>query len=203
MPDGDVISSSIQHRWRSAYAGLKGSGSPHEVAPRLLKALTETLRSNRGIAGLTDYGAVVEARVAAELTLAEARAKARLIARSQEQTPFALIVRRAVDRCLAGPVSAAAALSPGVLTVAEAVCTALMDAELFGRIRPVLVGERFSDHAAFDRFVADCRALLAPGLAHIGESLSRDPSATRLRATPTRRQARRPTTATILTTSIL
>lgn len=203
MPDGDVISSSIQHRWRSAYAGVKGGASAHEVAPRLLRALTDTLRSNGGIAGQTDYGSVVEARVAGELTSTEARAKARLIARSQEQTPFALIVRRAVDRCLVGPVSASAALAPGVLTVAEVVCTALMDAELFERIRPVLVGERFLDHAAFDRFVAECHAVLAPGVARIAESLSRDPSASRLRANPTRRRSRRPTTATILNTSIL
>jgi hypothetical protein len=167
----------------------------------LLKALTETLRSNGGIAGLMAYGAVLEAKMAAVLSLAEARARVRAIARSQEQTPYALVVQKAVERCLAENVSGAAALVPGAITVAEAVCCTLMETELFGRVRPAMVGAQFPDHAAFDRYVADCRELLGPQLVRVSENLSRDPTAARLRAPPTRR--RRAPTATILNTSIL
>lgn len=203
MPDGDVVSSSIHHRWRSAYAGLKGTATPHEVAPRVLKALTETLRANGGVGGLHGYGVVVEACVAGKLTAAEARTNARLVAQSQEQTPFALIVHKAVDRCLVAPISETAVLAPGVLTVVDAICIVVMDHALFGRVRPALVGERFPNHEAYDDFVADCRALLAPALEHLGKSLSRDPSAARLRAAPMRRRAHRSSTAAILNTSIL
>lgn len=203
MPDGDIISSSIHHRWRSALARLRGGATPQEVASHANRALAETLRVNGGIPGQDAYGAVVEARTRGELTPAEARARARMIAQSQGPTPFTLVVHKAVDRCLAEPVSTAAALGPGVLTVADAVCYAVMDGELFERVRPALVGKCFPDHDAYDRFVADCRALLAPGLARIGQSLSRDPSASRLRAAPIHRRTRRPSTTAVLNTSLL
>lgn len=203
MPDGDVMSSSIQHRWRSALARLRGGAAPNEVASHVNQALVQTLRANGGIPAQSAYGAVVEARARGEFTPAEARAAARLIQRAQEPTPFALVVHRAVDRCLTIPVSPATALSPGGITVAGAVCSAVMDAELFERVRPRLVGQCFPDHETFDRFVADCHALVAPGVAHIGASLSRDPSAARLRATPTRRRVRRRSTAALLSESIL
>lgn len=203
MPDGDVVTSSIQHRWRSALARLRGGAAPDAVASHVSRALAQTLRASGGIPGQDAYGAIVEARARGDLTPADARAEARLIQRSQEPTPFALIVYRAVDRCLAAPVSPTAALAPGGITVAEAVCSAVMDAELFERVRPALVGHYFPDHEAFDRFVADCRVLIAPGVARIGASLFRDPSATRLRAIPTRRRMRRRSTAALLTESIL
>jgi hypothetical protein len=202
VPDGDVVSSSVLHRWRSAAARLRGDATPEEVASHANRALAETLRSSGGIPGLAEYGAVVEARVRGELTPAEARAKARLIARSQEQTPTVMIVQRAVDRCLTAPVDGVSVLAPGSLTVAEAVCAEVMDDQFFERLRPVLVGQRFPDHGAFDEFVEQCRAVVARGVAHISASLSRDPSAARLRAVPTRRRARRPSMRDVLNQSI-
>jgi hypothetical protein len=203
VPDGDVISSSVHHRWRSTLAHLRAGATPGEIASHANRALAETLRSNGGIAGLTAYGAIVEGRVRGELTAAEARAKMRLIARAQEQTPFALTVQRAVDRCVTAPLDGAAVLQPGVITIAEAVCSEILDAELFERVRPALVGRCFPDHEAFDRVVDQCRALVERGIISLGESLARDPSATRLRAAPTRRRVRRPSTATLLNKSIL
>lgn len=203
MPDGDVISSSVHHRWRSTLAHLRAGATPEDVASHANRALAETLRSSGGVAGLTEYGAVVEARARGELTAAEARAKTRLIARSQEQTPFALIVRKAVDRCVTAPLTGVAVLQPGMITIAEAVCSEILDAELFERVRPALVGTCFPDHEAFDRAVDQCRALVARGISSLGASLARDPSASRLRAAPTRRRMRRPSTATLLNKSIL
>ena len=203
MPDGDVISSRINHRWRSTLERLRGGASAQEVASHANRAIAETLRANGGIAGQDAYGAVIEARARGDITPGEARAMARLIFQSQEPIPFALVVHRAVDRCLAAPVSTGAALGPGVITVAEAVCHAVMDAELFERVRPALVGKHFADDEAYDRVIGDCRAVLAPVFARIGESLSRDPSANRLRAAPMRRRIRRPSTTAVLKTSLL
>lgn len=203
MPDGDVISGRVQHRWRSTLARLRGGATLDEVAAHANRALTQTLRSNGGIAGQATYGTIVDARARGELTPAEARVQARLVYRAQEQTPFALIVLRAVERRLASPIEGASALQPGTITVAEAVCAEVINTQLFEQIRPVLVGQYFLDHAAFDHVVEQCHALVARGIAHISTSLSRDPSATRLRAAPIRRRARRPSTATLLNQSIL
>ena len=203
MPDGDVISGRVQHRWRSTLARLRGGATPDEIAAHANRALAQTLRSNGGIAGQAAYGAIVDARARGELTPGEARAQARLVYRAQEQTPFALVALRAVERRLAAPLDGPAALQPGTITVAEAVCAEVLNAQLFERVRPALVGECFPDHAAFDRIVEQCHALVARGVAHISASLSRDPSAVRLRAAPTRRRARRPSTAALLNQSIL
>jgi hypothetical protein len=203
MPDGDVVSSSIHHRWRSTLARLRRGATPEEIASHANRALAETLRSSGGIAGQAAYGAIVEARARGELTPAEARVQARLVYRSQEQTPFALVVLRAVARRLALPFDGAAALQPGAITVAEAVCSEVVNAQLLERVRPALVGQCFPDHAAFDRVAEQCHALIARGVAHISASLSKDPSAAQLRAAPTRRRARRPSTAALLNQSIL
>lgn len=174
-----------------------------EIASHANRALAETLRASGGVAGLAAYGAIVEARARGELTPAEARVRVRLVYRAQEQTPFALVVMRAVDRRLASPFEGAAALQPGTITVAEAVCSEVVNSQLFERVRPALVGQCFPDHAAFDRVAEQCHALIARGVAHISASLARDPSAAGLRATPTRRRARRPSTAALLSQSIL
>jgi len=203
MPDGDVISGRVHHRWRSTLARLRGGATPGEIAAHANRALADTLRSTGGIAGQGAYGAIVEARARGELTPAEARDEARLVYRAQEQIPFALIVLRAVERRLASPFEGAAALQPGTIAVAEAVCSEVVNALLFEQVRPVLVGQCFPDHAAFDRVAEQCHALIARGVAHISASLARDPSAARLRAAPTRRRARRPSTAALLNQSIL
>lgn len=203
MPDGDVVSSSIHHRWRSTLARLRGGATPEEIASHANRALAETLRSSGGIAGQAAYGAIVEARARGDLTRAEARVQARLVYQAQEQTRLALVVLRAVDRRLASPIEGAAALQPGAISVAEAVCIELVNEQLFERVRPALVGQCFPDHAAYDRVTEQCHALIALGVAHISASLSRDPSAARLRAAPIRRRALRPSTAALLTRSIL
>jgi hypothetical protein len=203
MPDGDVIAGRVHHDWRSTLARLRGGATPEEIAAEANRALAETLRANGGIAGQAAYGAVVDARACGELTPAEARAQARLVYLSQEPTPFALIVSRAVDRRLASPLEGAAALQPGIITVAESVCFEVMNTQLFERVRPVLVGQCFPDHAAYDHVVEQCQALVARGIAHISASLSRDPTAARLRAAPIRRRAPRPSTAALLSRSIL
>ena len=203
MPDGDVVSSSIHHRWRSTLARLRGGATPEEIASHANRALADTFRSSGGIAGQAAYGAIVEARVRGELTPAEARAQARLVCQAQEQTRLALVVLRAVQRQLASPLDGAAALQPGAITVAEAVCIEVVNEQLFERVRPAIVGECFPDHAAFDRVAEQCHALIARGVVHISASLSRDPSAARLRAVPIRRRGRRASTASLLNQSIL
>lgn len=203
MPDGDVISGCVPHRWRSTLARLRGGATPEEVAAHANRALAQTLRSSGGIAGQAAYGAIIDARTRGELTPAEARAQAWQVYRSQEQTPFAMVVHQAVDRCLTMPLDGAAALQPGTITVAEAVCSEVLNTQLFERVRPDLVGECFPNHAAFDHVVEQCHAVVARGVAHISASLSRDPSAARLRAAPTRRRVRRPSTASLLNQSIL
>jgi hypothetical protein len=203
MPDGDVISGRVQHRWRSTLARLRGGATSDEIAAHANRALAQTLRSNGGIAGQAAYGAIVDALARGELAPREARAQAWQVYRSQEQTPFAMVVHQAVDRCLTTSLNCAAALQPGTITVAEAVCSEVLNTQLFERVRPDLVGECFPDHAAFDRVVEQCHAIVARGIAHLSESLSRDPSAARLRAFPIRRRARRASTASILKQSIL
>jgi hypothetical protein len=203
MPDGDVISSSVHHRWRSTLARFRAGASPEEVASHANRAIAEKLRSSGGVPGLAFYGTLVEARCRDELSLSEARSQARRIARSQEQTPFALIVLKAVDRWLTAPLDDAAALQPGTVLVAQAVCAELMNAELFEKVRPSLVGRCFADHDAFDNAVEHCRALIETGIGHISASLVRDPTAARLRASPIRRRSQRASTAAVLNQSIL
>lgn len=202
MPDGDVISSRIPYRWRSTLDCLRGGGTPSEIVAHASRALTKTFRESGGIEGLAAYGAVVDARVRGELTAAEARLKARLVYDSQEQVPRAQIVFRAVYRLLAMS-SEGAALQPGAITVAEAVSFELLQTELFEPVRAKLIGKFVPDDEAFDRLFAECRTLLAPGVARISASLSLDPSARGLRAAPTRRRQRRLTTAALLDQSII
>ncbi len=203
MPDGDVISSRVQHRWRSTLSRLRGGATPLEVAVHANRALSDTFRRYGGIGGSAAYGAIIEARGRGELSPSETRQRAHRIYRSQEQTEFALLAFRAVKRLLASPPKSAAALEPGTITVAQAVCAELLNAELFERVRPHLVGDVFPDHEAFDRFVEHCHALLTEPIAHISASLTLHPTATGLRAAPTRRRKRRQATATILDQSIL
>jgi hypothetical protein len=203
MPDGDVLSSKIHYRWRSTLARLRGGATAEEVAAHANRALADALRSSGGIAGHDAYGAIVDARARGELTPSEARVQARQVYRAQEQTQFAMIVRRAVDRCLASPLEDGAALQPGAIMVAQAVCFEVVNTEFFERVRPALVGQWIPDHATFDRITEQCHVLIAGGVAHISESLAVDPTASRLRATPTRRRARRSSTADLLDRSIL
>jgi hypothetical protein len=203
MPDGDVISGIVQYRWRSALARLRGGAPPAEIASHVNRALADTLRSNGGIGGHREYGAVVEACAQGVLNPSEARVEARAIYRSQEQTPFALVVKRAVDRRLALPFDGVASLQPAMVTVAEDVCYELVNEELFERVRPALVGQRFLDDAAFDRVTQECLAFIAHGVASISASLAVDPSATGLRVAPIRRRSRRASTADLLKQSLL
>jgi hypothetical protein len=203
MPDGDVISRSIRHGWRPAYAGLRGDATPEELAPRLLKALSALLRANGGIPQLHAYGSIIDARAAGLVRPPEALERVREVGRSTIQTPFSLLIARAIARCVAEPLSSLEGLVPGALRAAEYVCTTAMDVELFEKARPALLGERFPGHAGYDAFVAQCRACVAPGVARIAEYLTRTPSATGLRAAPSRRRAGRRSTAEMLRTSIL
>lgn len=203
MPDGDVVSSKIHHRWRSTLARFRGGATPEEVASHANRALVDALRCAGGIAGQDAYGMIVEACARGELTPAEARIRARQVYRAQEQTQFAMIVHRAVNRRLASRLDDGAALQPGAITVAEAVCSEVVNTQFFERIRPELVGRSIPDHPTFDRLAGQCHALIAGAVAHISQSLSVDPSASRLRATPTRRRALRSSTATLLGQSIL
>lgn len=203
MPDGDFVSSTMHFRWRATFGGLRGSDTPGELAPRALKALTETLRQHGGIRAQAEYATIIAQRLRGELTSAEARQQARAVELAQARTPFSILVREAVDGVLTGSVSGTAVLQPALLTVAEAVCSRLVDAELFEKARASLVGARFPDHDAFDRFVADCKAHLAPGIARIGEHLHREPTGHGLRARPLRRRARKVATADLLNKSVL
>lgn len=203
MPDGDVIASRIHHRWRSTYARLRGGATPHEVTAHANRALAATLRCHGGIAGSAQYGAIIEARARGEVSPSEARTQAQLIYRSQEQTKFALLVHRAIKRRLASPLTEADTLQPGTVTVVQAVCAELLNAELFERVRPHLVGDCFPDHAAFDLFAEQCQSLITEPVARLSASLTRDPTATRLRAAPIRQRRSRQSTADLLNQSIL
>ncbi len=203
MPDGDVISSCIQHRWRSTLNRLRGGGTPFEIVAHANRALTKTFRKSGGISGLAAYSAIIEARVRGDLTVAEARLQARRVYDAQEQIRHAQIVLRAVLRRLAMPFDGAAALQPGAVTVAEAVCFELLNTEIFEPVRAKLVGECFPNDEAYDRLIERCQTLITPGVAHISTSLSLDPSGNGLRAVPTRRHQRRPSTAALLDQSIL
>lgn len=203
MPDGDVISGKVQHRWRSAVSRLRSGASPQEVAVHANRALSDTFRTNGGLGGSTEYGAVIEARARGELSLAESRRRAQEIYRSQEPTEFALLTHQAVKRLLAASFSTTVSLDPGTISVIQAVCTELLNAELFERVRPDLVGEAFPDHEAFDRFIEQCHASLAEPIARISASLTLNPTATGLRAAPVRRRKRRQATESLLDQSIL
>jgi hypothetical protein len=77
--------------------------------------------------------------------------------------------------------------------VAERFCWRLLDHQLFGRLRSLLVGTRFADHDEAAAFEAACKTELAPAMTKLASQLLADPTATALRAPSLRVQTRRTT----------
>lgn len=202
MPDGDRIERGMRHGWRPAYRRLKGGASPAELAPRLLKGLAATLRTEGGVPGLRAYGLVIESHAAGLLTTERALERIRRIQRSQPYGHLSMIAAHGVARCVTENGPGTTLVASGERLAAGSVCRELLDAELFERARPAVVGDLFETQNAYDRYTEACREQIGEHLVRLANQLLDRPTGEGVRAPAVRRAPRR-STADVLGDSLL
>lgn len=183
MPDLDMIDRVSAPGWHKPYRLLENGGAaPEEIGRAMLHSLCRSLRLYGGVPGLDEIADVVARVQDGRCGATEAFRRLRAIEQAADGHRHTRVAVRAANGLV---VEIGQGLEVGhdpVRSVAERFCRALIDHQLFGRVRPALVGERFASHDEAIACERDCMDAVAPHVARVAADLARDPRATRLRA---------------------
>ncbi len=192
MPDNDIIQSALVPCWQAAGRLLRGGHPLLEVASASDKALARSLRQGGGLPGLDRLTALLEEVQAGQLTPGQAMDRLHDVEYEYDGSRHIKVAAQAT-RQLVAEVHQGASFLDARRAVAERFCWELLDHQLFGRLRPLLIGTRFADRDEAAAFEAACKAELTTAITKLASQLLADPTATALRAPALRARTRRTT----------
>lgn len=183
MPDLDMIDRVSAPGWHKPYRLLEnGEAPPEEIGRAVLHSLCRSLRLYGGVPGLHDIADIVARTIDGRCEITEAFRRLRGVEQAADGHRHTRVAVRAANGLLVEIEQGQQLARDSAQEVAARFCHALIDHQLFGRVRPALVGERF---VSYDEAVACERACIdatAPYMARVAEALVDDPRARRLRA---------------------
>jgi len=198
MPDGDVIRRGVRFTWRPAYEGLASAGPDIDARGLVAKGLTASLRA-RPIPQLMEASALVRQVWSGQLSTSDALDRVATMVGSVGGTRNDAMVDIALRHVIvAGPTGALPDQA-----VAEAYLIALIEAELFAKVRPEVIERRKLDPMRVEPFIAWCIDEAQESIRSIAQQIVADPTGARLRAPSSRgRKKKKKGTAQMLDESI-
>jgi hypothetical protein len=183
MPDLDMIDRGSAPGWHKPFRLLEhGEATPEEIGHAVLHSLCRSLRLYGGVPGLHDIADIVDRTMSGRCGVAEAFRHLRAIEQAAHGHRHTRVAVRAANGLLVEIGQGRQLARDPAQEVADRFCHALIDHQLFGRVRPALVGERFASHDEAIACERACVDVAAPYVSRVAENLARDPRATRLRA---------------------
>ncbi|WP_040666925.1 hypothetical protein [Nitrolancea hollandica] len=193
MPDLDILDHAIAPGWQKPFRLLAGDACPEDVGHAILGALCRSLRQKGGLPQIDRIQELIERVDSGSVAPIDALNTLRKIEVSKGGHRHTRIAARAASKIIVA-INQGDHLSGDVgHALIEVVNWELIDHHLFGRARPVLIGQRFADYAEFNSFEAACKRALRPCVTKLADSLVSDPAARRLRAPRMPLKIRRPT----------
>lgn len=179
MPDRDIIERLPASGWQRPYRLAMGGAPASGVRRAVLESLSRSLREGKGIPGFLRLVDIVEQFRAGGINQCDAFELLRGVERDQRGHRHTKLASRATAELLAEMEHRSLSIENAAEAVAEHCCLAMVDHHLFGRLRPVRLGEEPTEQCYKDE--------LATGIKAVARQLTREPSGAGVRAPATRR----------------
>ena len=182
MPEGDRFEKSLR-AWRRAYNYAKDEGAPpEETGDQLSKILVEEIRSSDVGPVLSEITQII-VDSSPEVLLDSFSALDRIV-REQKGHIYTKVAAEIAKSIAFQSPSLGTGLDGQVFRhLAERACEAIVENGFFAKAGTRLVEEgRFANHQEFNEWKGRVERVIAPSIAKIADSLSRNPDAKSLRA---------------------
>ena len=183
MPELDRIEVSFRPGWRVPYRWARDRSAPDaQIAEKLVKALSATLRENDGIPGFEEVVALILMSAHSPNTILATFDKLDALV-SRHGGHKHVMVASEVAKSIMVQVDDGRKVSDISVSLAEAVCSALIDHHFFSKaLNPLIWEQRFRNHDEARAWQSDIERLMQQSIEKIARKLVTDPGADRLRA---------------------